>query len=64
MADRGFNIEDLLPVGITLNLPPYKGQRDQLTAEEAEEISKIACVRIHVERAVGRVKNYHILKGT
>ena len=31
MADRGFNIEDLLPVGITLNLPPYKGQRDQLT---------------------------------
>ena len=37
MADRGFNIEDLLPVGITLNLSPYKGQRDQLTAEEAEE---------------------------
>ena len=63
MADRGYNIQDLLPAGVNLNLPPYKGQRDQLTAEEAEETAKIASVRIHVERAIGRVKNYHILNG-
>ena len=63
MADRGFNIKDFLPVGVTINLPPYIGQRDQLTAEEAEETSKIACVRIHVERANGRVKKYVILNG-
>lgn len=25
---------------------------------------QIASLRIHVERAIGRVKNYHILKGT
>ena len=63
MADRGFDIDDMLPPKLSLNIPPFKGQRDQLTAEEAEETARIAAVRIHVERAIGRVKNYHILDG-
>ena len=63
MADRGFDIQDILPPGVTLNIPPFKGQRDQLSAEEAEETAKIASVRIHVERAIGRIKSYHILDG-
>ena len=63
MVDRGFDIGDVLPEGVTLNIPPFKGTRSQLTAEETEETSKIASVRIHVERAIGRVKNYHILEG-
>lgn len=64
MADRGFDIADILPDGVALNIPPFKGQRDQLTAEESEDTAKIAAVRIHVERAIGRIKNYHILDGT
>ena len=63
MADRGFIIADILPQGVTLNIPPFKGSPEQLTPEEAEETAKIASVRIHVERAIGRVKNYHILDG-
>lgn len=63
MADRGFDIKDILPPGVDLNLPPFKGTRDQLTAKEVEETAKIASVRIHVERAIGRIKNYHILDG-
>ena len=63
MADRGFDIKDVLPPGVSLNIPPFKGARDQLTAEETEETVRIAAVRIHVERAIGRVKNYHILDG-
>ena len=63
MADRGFDIEDILPPGVTLNIPPFKGTRDQLTAMEAEATACIASVRVHVERAIGRVKNYHILDG-
>lgn len=63
MADRGFDIKNILPPGVDLNLPPFKGQRDQLTAQEVEETSRIASVRIHVERAIGRIKNYHILDG-
>eukprot|EP00794_Sanderia_malayensis_P011613 gene11612-biopygen9279 len=55
MADRGFDIQDILPPGVTLNIPPFKGTRAQLTAKETEETACIASVRIHVERAIGRV---------
>lgn len=63
MADRGFDIGDILPPGVGLNIPPFKGTRDQLTSEEVEETVHIASVRIHVERAIGRIKSFHILKG-
>eukprot|EP00794_Sanderia_malayensis_P013327 gene13326-biopygen10629 len=63
MADRGFDIQDILPPGVTLNIPPFKGTRAQLTAKETEETACIASVRIHVERAIGREKNYYILNG-
>ena len=63
MADRGFDIADILPDGVLLNIPPFKGSRPQLTAEETEHTVRIAAVRIHVERAIGRIKNYHILDG-
>ena len=63
MADRGFDIADILPPGVTLNIPPFKDQRDQLTAKESEETARIASVRIHVERAIRRLKNCHLLDG-
>ena len=63
MADRGFDISNILPPGVSLNIPPFKGTRIQLTAEETEETARIAAVCIHVERAIGRVKNFHILDG-
>ena len=55
MADRGFDIAEILPPGVSLNLPPFKGSREQPTASEVEETTKIASVRIHVERAIGRI---------
>ena len=42
MADHGYDIADILPPGVHLNIPPFKGQRDQLTAEESEETARIA----------------------
>ena len=63
MADRGFDIADILLSRATLNIPPFKGGKDQLNSEETDETAKIAAGRIHVERAVGRIKNYHILDG-
>ncbi|XP_066285064.1 uncharacterized protein [Branchiostoma lanceolatum] len=63
MADRGFDITDILPPGVTLNIPPFKGDRAALSPSEVQETMDIACVRIHVERAIGRIKNYHILDG-
>lgn len=57
MADRGFNIQDLLvKKDLLLNIPPFKGSRASLTKEEVIRTQKIATVRIHIERCIGRVK--------
>eukprot|EP00795_Rhopilema_esculentum_P003942 gene3942-15273_t len=61
VADCGFNFKDILPPGVTLNIPPFKGSQAQLRMNETEETARIASVHIHVERAIGRVNNYHIL---
>lgn len=53
MADGGFEITNILPPGVGLHIPPFKGARAQLTAEEVTETVHIASVRIHVERATG-----------
>ena len=63
MADRRFEIADILPSGATVNIPPFKGGRDQLNPEETYETARIAAVRMHVECAIGRIKNYHVLVG-
>jgi len=65
MADRGFTIKDMLQaIGVELNLPPFMEGRQQLPAEEVQEGRRIASLRIHVERAIGRIKTYSILKQT
>ena len=61
MADRGFTIDDILPVGVSLNVPPRLNNTGQLTESEHSFTRRIASVRIHVERAMERVKNYNIL---
>lgn len=64
MVDRGFDISNIVPDGVTVNMPPFLAGRDQVTAAETEETMSITSVRIHVERATGRMKTYHILDGT
>ena len=63
MADRGFEIQDLLtPREVYLSIPPFTRSKDQLNPDEEDEAREIASVRIHVERATERVKNCKILK--
>ena len=62
MADRGFDIEEELPKGVTLNIPPFLNGKKQLTLEKELETRRIASVRVHVERAIERIKNYKILQ--
>ena len=47
-----------------LNTPPFMEGRGKLPASEVLEGRKIASLRIHVERLIGRIKNYSILKDT
>lgn len=63
MADRGFQIrEDLLLRFCTLIIPPGKRGKSQFTQQEVELTKKVANVRIHVERAINRLKTYRIVK--
>ena len=57
MADKGFEIAGDLPQGVTLNIPPFLGEKDHLSIEGETETRRIASVRIHVERAMARIKN-------
>lgn len=63
MADKGFQIQDLLaPLGVRLNIPPFLTSNAQMPVGDVILTRKIAHLRIHVERAIGRVKEYHILQ--
>jgi len=63
MADRGFQIqEDLLHYYCKLNVPPGARVKSQMTAEECKKTKEIANLRIHVERAMNRIKEFKILK--
>ena len=60
MADKGFTIEDLLPLGVSQNIPPFLGNKGQMSPEEVALTQTIASLRIHVERAINKLKNFHI----
>ena len=64
MADKGFNIADLLNAkSVTLNIPPkLTDSSGQFSEDDRVKTRRIASVRIHVERAIGRVKNFKILE--
>ncbi|PIK56573.1 hypothetical protein BSL78_06541 [Apostichopus japonicus] len=63
LADRGFTIrEDLLIQGARLEIPPPSKGIEQMT--RSDTLKTIANARIHVERAIGRMKTFHILQET
>ena len=65
MADRGFDIEkDLIPLEVRLNIPPFLKGKPHLSDRETTETRRIASMRIHVERAMECIKNYHIFDRT
>ena len=60
MADRGFDIKDDLDIlGVKLNIPPFLRGKQQLDEKELIETRRIATLRIHVERAMEQLKNFH-----
>ena len=47
--------------GVKVNVPPFMNESGQFNERELLETRRIASPRIHVERAMERMKNYHIL---
>ena len=65
LADRGFDIAEALAChGATLAIPPFTKGKPQLSCREVETARELSRVWIHVERAIGRLKNYKLLKAT
>ena len=65
MADRGFTIQDQLDlIDVNLNIPPFLEGCGKLPAKEVLEGHKIASVRVHMERAINKIKCFNILIGT
>ena len=63
MADRGFQIrEELMLKFCTLTVPPGARLKSQMTTKECMSTKKTANLRIHIERAINRIKTFRILK--
>ncbi len=60
MAGEGFTIRDILPQGVSLNIPSFLVS-GQFTQEEVNNNRLISSARIHVERSVQRLKLFGIL---
>lgn len=65
MVDKGFTIEkELRDVGATLVIPPFlTSKRKSFSSKEVVATQNIARLRIHVERAIRRVREYHVFDG-
>ena len=60
MADKGVTVQDLLPPGVGLNIPPFLGSQGQMNAKDVVKTQLIASLRVHVERAINKIKNFRI----
>ncbi|KAK0137881.1 THAP domain-containing protein 2 [Merluccius polli] len=59
MADKGFTIRDILPQGVSLNIPTFL-VNGQFTVQEVNHNRLVASARIHVERSI-HLKTFDIL---
>lgn len=64
MVDKSFNLDDICgKAGTEIVQPPFLRHESQLSAEDAGKTLKIARARVHVERAIQRMKVFKVLKG-
>ena len=61
MADKGFLIQDELTARQAhLVIPPLLKKKVQFSEEVTDSSRPITNLRIHVERCMEKIKNYHI----
>ena len=64
MGDKGFDIsKEVEETGLKLNIPPFAMSGCQMPKHDVLLTQKIARHRVHVERAITRIKSFKILSG-
>lgn len=62
MVDKGFKVDDLLPPGVVLHMPPFRiPGKAQMSAKDVEATRHVASSRVHIERVIRRIKEFHLL---
>ena len=59
LADKGFLIADIVPPGVSVNIPPFL-YNGKFYESEIKLTKTIARCKIHVERANARLKDFKI----
>ena len=63
MADKGFNIQDLLALHHVRLISPPIMHKDNVGTHAATMTRRVAMKRIHIERIIQRLKSFGILQG-
>ena len=59
MVDKGFLIEkELEKIGLKVNIPPFAQSNRQMAATDITTTKKMAAHRVHVERAIAKIKKF------
>ena len=62
LLDKGFNVQDLfLSRQVKCVLPPFICSKRQLRRSEVYQGKRIGRARIHIERVMGRLKEFRLL---
>ena len=62
LFDKGFNVQDrFLSRQIKCVLPPFVRSQRRFTRSEVYQGKRIARARIHIERVMGRLKEFRLL---
>lgn len=63
MADKGFNIQDLLAIRNARLIAPPIMMNNKVSARASTATKRVAAGRVHVERIIRKLKCYRILRG-
>ena len=63
LFDKGFNVQDLfLQKQVKCELPPFLRSKRKFTRSEVYHGKRVARARIHIERVMGRLKEFRLLE--
>lgn len=63
MADKGFTVQDVLLLKVSLNIPPFLGSSIHMPGDDVNKTQWIASLQIHAEHVINKIKNFHVWDG-